>query len=565
MSDFDKINKQDEQPQNINSGEQVVLAQAPPAKQSTPQLQKAEQQENRKKVDPYQQPAHHNIVPVDRFEEGETVAGAGKAVEDFFKEEKQLDDKTKDKAAVRALQQALIDLRVLDPKKTTLGTYDSATEKAVVTYRDHRGNHLKKDKEFDKSDKTLVEDHFDSREAYLEAAVPNKKKKATRPLDATDKDNLKGIYNPNPKSTTASTTTTAAPSAVDKDMLQTYKDALKSTAKGFLISAKKKKYEAKEDQREKGEAIEKENDEIKKSNAKIKDKSKHQALKDNPYLLSKDAVSSISEAAKDAVDGLYGGQISKKVNFSIGVNLLDQWEEGEAAVKDYKTITPENATSAKGKSAGYYTKEARTFLIKNLRNFHEVQGLGKLFNIPKAEQEKALSEIVDELLKEPSNIEDAMRAEQGWSGMASGGKQYLQRFKSTDSAPSKKAEADRKKRWKTFYTSIHEYLHLVMHDKYDAWVEKQGTNKNNILTEGVCEFFTLNVYAALNGGKLEGYKNQIDGLKKGVPNKNAVLPFKGLRELYPQHKQAEQIAKTVGIHNLQEAYFKGKTALIDDK
>ncbi len=462
------------------------------------------------------------------------------ALEAFFadKTHKKVDATVKNPEAIREIQQALIDLKKLDPKTIKLGEYDAATSAAVVAYRKSRNNAgtpVNTNPAFTGGDKTLVEDHFEDREAYAEAAEPDKVDR-TRPLDTTDKDKIKEIYKEE-----------------EKDIQETYYDEkfvtdnrkklvadITRQVQKVLDGLHQKKYSDKKEAHDKGVALEKEE------------------VTENPYLYPKEALEGSANAAQKAVNKVYGGLAkgAKKPSFKMGKNLFDQWELAEAEITTAKEADAKDNGSR-------ISQRAQRFLTGQLMQHPQIKNTTDALEVAVGQEAYAAlkAAAIQELLQTPDNVEKLIRLEQAWSGVADmSGIQSLQRFKPEG------AEAQRLEQWKLFYTSIHEYLHLLMHPKYLAWVKTHKGKKKYILTEGVCEFFTLNVYAKFPPSALKAYQNQVEGLDPKTVSPATVPSYKQAnRKVYPEHQQAEQLAKTVGIHNLQAAYFQGKTNLIDEK
>lgn len=487
---------------------------------------------------------YSNIEPVDVFPDQTAT------IEAFFKKNQKLDDQVTDSAAVRELQQALIDLKQLSPKDIEqLGKYDDATKKAVAAYRKSRAGKSKvvnTSGNFDKSDKTLVEDHFRDREAYIEAATSydkSKSKEGTRPLDETDKAAIGKVYKEEKEE---SSTTDKAAKGTLKGKEKDIRELFFKTYKVNLYTAYNLKYVSQVKQREEGEKAE-----------------KAAPTKDNPFLFSKSSIEDIANQAKKAVDSLYQNMASASPKFKFGDNLLDQWEMQQ---KKHPTVVGKkgNITKSASKDAAYFFENALRPQIDKAENIeHQKQKYVKIHGISMERINAIQQRAIEDVLKDKQLVEFIIKTEQGVSGLVDEGKQYLQRFKSTEKDPTKKLEEDRKKRWKIFYTSIHEYIHLLQHKDYIQWLNKHKDPKRRILAEGVAEFFTLNVYAKFPPSALKGaYQEAIEGRK---PATEPVPTYEEAgKRVYPEHKKAEELVRQVGVHNVQAAFFQGKTELLDE-
>lgn len=493
-------------------------------------------------------PVQTNVEPLAIFPDKEA------AIEAFFADPKNtaLSAKTKDTAAVREVQQALMDLKQLNPKDIKqLGIYDKATEKAVAAYRTSRAGKspvVNTSGDFDKSDKTLVEDHFKDREAYTEAAAGFDKSnpgEGTRPLDKTDKTAIGEVYQEKKKG--GGTTTvkkaeegklTTTEQLIHDVLLGSYKVGINEYLKAYNLDRRQ--------QRKKGDKAEKAN-----------------PSQENDFLFTKTSIEDIANQAKKAVDSLYQSMASASPNFKMGINLFDQWEEQQEnhkSVYDYKKgVEPKTASNA-----AYFFNNALKKSIETRQGIEQDKEKYSKTHKISMDRMNAIQQLaLENLLKDEEVIEHLTKTEQGWSGLVDEGKQYLQRFKSTNTDKTKKLEEDRLKRWKIFYTSIHEYIHLLQHQDYIQWLNSLKNPKRNILAEGVAEFFALNVYAKFPPSALKGaYQEIVEGRK---PATDPVPTFKEAgKRVYPEHKKAEQLVRQVGIHNVQAAYFQGKTDLLDE-
>lgn len=488
-------------------------------------------------------PVKTNVETVDIFPDKEA------AIEAFFADPKNtaLTAKTKDAAAVREVQQALMDLKQLNPKDVQqLGVYDKATEKAVAAYRKSRAGKspvVNTSGSFDKSDKTLVEDHFKDREAYTEAATgfdKSKPEEGTRPLDKEDKTAIGEVYqNKKKKKITAAT-------GKLKGQEENIRKIFFLTYRGRIYDAYKLKYQSKLQQRKDGDKAE-----------------AADPTKENEFLFTKSSIKDIADQAKKAVDSLYQNMASASPNFKTGDNLLDQWEEQK---KKHPTVEDDKggvkATASKD-AAQFFNNALRPQVDKAENIEQQKQDYAQSTGIPIDRIHALHQRAIEDLFKDKQTVDHLIKTEQGISGIAHEGKQYLQRFKSTNTDKTKKLEEDRLKRWKIFYTSIHEYLHLLQHKDYIQWLSTLKNPKRRILAEGICEFFTLNVYAKFPPSALKGaYQEAIEGRK---PATDPVPTFEEAgKRIYPEHKKAEELVRQVGIHNVQAAYFQGKTDLLDE-
>ena len=255
-----------------------------------------------------------------------------------------------------------------------------------------------------------------------------------------------------------------------------------------------------------------------------------------------------AEAAKEVVDKLYdsnyGGAAAKVPLTNAGGNLIDQWED---ELSRNAGLTPTQKKD-KARSHAWYLIDSN---CKSINSEHSA--------VPSASSEKTiLDPIVETFVSSVSKVQTLLDLEIGWEGAQLEGKIYLQRFKSTDPVKAQAKEQNRVQMWGLFQTCIHEYIHTLAHKDFNTWAKafkSAGDNtRYNTLTEGFCDFFTLNVRKTVAPLTVQA---KVEG-----PYANGNPPAPDRSGVYPSNVQAEQVISIVGIKNAQAAYFGGKTQLL---
>ena len=121
------------------------------------------------------------------------------------------------------------------------------------------------------------------------------------------------------------------------------------------------------------------------------------------------------------------------------------------------------------------------------------------------------------------------------------------------------AEIDRKFRWQTFQSLVHEYLHTLVHRTYFDYARTFGDNSPpfNTLMEGVDSLLTetvwSNVYGRINDRAL---RLRVEGPKYSRELPPPSLEPRALKR-YPSFTEAVKLVNVVGVRNLYAAYFLG--------
>jgi len=129
-------------------------------------------------------------------------------------------------------------------------------------------------------------------------------------------------------------------------------------------------------------------------------------------------------------------------------------------------------------------------------------------------------------------------------------------------------ETERRKQfWVVFQTMIHEYLHSLMHRKYNDYAERfrggAASHEYHTLVEGMASLLTEIVWSNVHP-KCPKLRAQVEGPLAKLPFDAAFIPPIGeLR--YRAYCEAVKLVAIVGIENLYGAYFCGRISLIAAK
>ena len=176
-------------------------------------------------------------------------------------------------------------------------------------------------------------------------------------------------------------------------------------------------------------------------------------------------------------------------------------------------------------------------------------------NRPQNDEAKILAKLAREFTRKREDIKRLTEIERGWDASADSGTGdiFVQIFKK--STP----DEDRDWLWEMFQTLIHEYIHLLSHEKYNDYAESFGdqSNQYDTLIEGVDSLLTeivwSNVEPRVNDKEL---REKIEGpiyaklppIKVGHPSRLRARSY----------TQAVRLVNIVGIRNIYVAYFLGE-------
>jgi hypothetical protein len=198
--------------------------------------------------------------------------------------------------------------------------------------------------------------------------------------------------------------------------------------------------------------------------------------------------------------------------------------------------------------------------LKELRVLNDKYGADPSFdsnNNPGNPEAKLIAKIIDKATSDTTTVTKLVETWRNWGGMAGSGNIYVDLFHRPD------VDADRLQCWDMFQTLIHEYLHTLVDDSYEAYAKSFGPSSVqwNTLIEGVDCVLDEVVWARVVP-KVSGIE-----LRKVVEGeKNAKLPPVDVPPpgRYDSYPEAFRLVGLVGIQNVYAAYFLGKVDRISD-
>jgi peptidoglycan hydrolase-like protein with peptidoglycan-binding domain len=402
------------------------------------------------------------------------------------------------------LQQALVDMGYFLPKHGVNGDFNDETRSVLIRYQTDTG--LMQTGEFDHATIAFMDARFDRRSDYLRAASlfdPAKPQAGTRTISLSQGDAAIDALKPQPDVPGATFNPADGPNygAEIKQKLST--EIARLHQKNFVDRKELRKDPAKN-------------------------------------LFNDTSLEAAANAGKDVTDSVYGN-LNKGRPFKVGDNLIDQW-------------TDEIARNAQLAPAEKVAKAANK--VEYLVNANCTDVNAKYNATPSdSEEAKVLGPVMKSFVDTPAEVAILLEIDIGWPGAQLDGIQYLQKFKGVSN------ESNRKRLWRLFHVSIHEYIHALAHKDYIDWAAKISGSKEHSLIEGFCDFFTLNVRAKYPPSALKTYKPRIEG-----PFYDATAPIPSASEakvgVYSSNAQAERMVAIIGIINAQLGYFKGKTILM---
>ena len=260
----------------------------------------------------------------------------------------------------------------------------------------------------------------------------------------------------------------------------------------------------------------------------------------------------IGNAAREETDKVFGSY-SRGKEFKSGVNLKDQFED---------EVISQAALSGTEK-----TEQAKRLVAYIINTDPAILDINKEHNAmpsrttpPPAggDPEATILERVKNKFA-TSERKRLLRIDRNWEAAQGEGTVWVQRFKQGSDL------ANRRMFWDVFQIMIHEYIHSLEHDDYNAYAKTFGEDSEqyNTLVEGMAS-----VLAEIAWTNVESHVTE-QGLRDKVESASlAAAPFapKTVPEMsnrrYPSFDQAMKLVNVVGPRNVYAAFFLGKAELI---
>jgi len=221
----------------------------------------------------------------------------------------------------------------------------------------------------------------------------------------------------------------------------------------------------------------------------------------------------------------------------------------------------------KGMSANQKREMARQLIIYIFQSSPSIAEINRLHNAdPKFkpalnDEAKDQQLVATELTATPEQVKQLNEIDRGWPGTAGEGSVNIQRFRTPDEVSGPLAGpdvADRNNLWLNFQILIHEYLHTLVHPKYEKYAEKFGTESKqwNTLIEGVDTLLDEIVWSSVAPHVTDpDLRKDVEGPIYSQQPPIDVKPASQKR--YLSYAEAVKLVNIVGIRNLYAAYFLG--------
>lgn len=189
---------------------------------------------------------------------------------------------------------------------------------------------------------------------------------------------------------------------------------------------------------------------------------------------------------------------------------------------------------------------------------------------PVNDEAKDLDKLAKEFTRTDKQVERLNHIDRGWDASAGGGHINIQLFRpqvTPQDPPGTTAEAkDKDFMWDMFQTLIHEYIHTLVHSKYETYAKSFGgtqSNQYNTLMEGVDSLLTETVWSNIEPRVSDkDLRKKVEGAL--YTDKNWITVRHASRRRYASYSQAVSLVNVVGIRNLYAAYFMGETDKIGE-
>jgi len=264
----------------------------------------------------------------------------------------------------------------------------------------------------------------------------------------------------------------------------------------------------------------------------------------------------IGNVAKDETDKVFGGFYDRKAHPALRAdrpkrrgNIHDQFEEAEQELRR----AGKSGRRDMAKWLLFYFFQSDTW-VRRLNRDHDASPSFDDKRRPQNDEARSLDKLATEFVATPANVTRLNEIYRNWAGVQSEGEIFVQLFR----APT--PEKDRLLLWEMFQTLIHEYLHTLVHRKYQKAAAEFGTNSNewNTLMEGVDSLLTEIVWVAVEPHvKDKDLRKQIEGKEIAELPPIEVPHVSALSGRYASYTEALRLVDLVGVTNLYAAYFLG--------
>lgn len=180
---------------------------------------------------------------------------------------------------------------------------------------------------------------------------------------------------------------------------------------------------------------------------------------------------------------------------------------------------------------------------------------------PRAHAERQiLAAVIEQIAR--SHTREVQEINRGWEGETDPATHriFMQRWPRDDPLDAQHI-AQRTALWDTCQIFVHESLHALTHDRYDAFATSLGGERENTLSEGMTSVMTETAWANAHPSDAN-LRRLVEGATfAALPFDARTVPDIANRR-YSSYDQAIRVVETVGIQNVYGAYFLGHVDLI---
>jgi hypothetical protein len=267
---------------------------------------------------------------------------------------------------------------------------------------------------------------------------------------------------------------------------------------------------------------------------------------------STDEIEQMAVPAKDETDAVFGQFYDRSKRPSLKFDRpgkpgnLHSWYD--TADRELKAMTGGQRRALARSWVLYYFQADTT--IRLLNDQYSASPKFDRYDRPKNSAARILTDIAKQACTDDETVRKLVETRRAWGGMAAGSQVYVDLFHNPDSTK------DRAARWEMFQTLIHEYLHTLAHEKYEAYAKSFGANSEqwNTLIEGVDNVLDEVVWARVEPRTKEpALRTAVEGAAHAkLPPMDVKAPGR-----YDSYEEAFRLTGIVGIGNVMAAYFLG--------
>ena len=260
----------------------------------------------------------------------------------------------------------------------------------------------------------------------------------------------------------------------------------------------------------------------------------------------------IAAAARWLVDGVFGQLVPERVGVSISVH--DQWEDRDRLIRNWSQ--EEQRAQARRELIGYLTQPTdAAALAREHRAVPDFDRDGAPLN----EESRIISAVIEDLLNDPAIVAqalDLLKAWPAWSDQKAR-KIWVQRFRADE------PWQNQRELWDKLVSSIHEYVHTLVHPRFRRLYRELPPLARNALEEGVVCLLTEIVWSGVWPWD-PALREAVEGeYATEPPLPMHLMPHPFIDHRYESIAQVKQLLALLGdVRNLYAAFFLGEVEMI---